>query len=127
MSRFESAKREVIAILLPIAVLIVIKLFKGDFWDIFTMSDFSLATSIMYGQLLAKTFDVQDSKKKADMFSSFQLKIFCLAIISITMYACFQILDTVPMLMYVVQALVLMVSIYCYLPYSTLLDDMRKK
>ncbi|WP_210437853.1 hypothetical protein, partial [Vibrio crassostreae] len=117
----------VIAILLPIAVLIVIKLFKGDFWDIFTMSDFSLATSIMYGQLLAKTFDVQDSKKKADMFSSFQLKIFCLAIISITMYACFQILDTVPMLMYVVQALVLMVSIYCYLPYSTLLDDMRKK
>ena len=127
MSRFESAKREVIAILLPVAILIVIKLFKGEFWSIFQLSDFSLATSIMYGQLLAKTFEVPDANKKNDLFSSFQLKIFCLAIISIIMYSCFQILDVIPIFMYVIQIIVLVVSIYCYLPYSTLISDMSKK
>ncbi len=126
MVNYESAKRELIAVFLPIFVLIVIKIFKGEFWDIFQLPDLSLAISIMYGQLLAKTFDIPDKNKKLNTFSTFQLKIFSIAILSIIMYACFQLIDKPSIIMYVIQLILLFVSIFFYLPYSTLLDKMRQ-
>ncbi|WP_318453692.1 hypothetical protein [Photobacterium leiognathi] len=127
MGNFENAKRELIAVFLPIFVLIIIKIFKGEFAEVFKIPDFSLAISIMYGQLLAKTFEIPDKNKSIEKFNTFQLKIFTFAILSIIMYACFQLIDSPSIFMYIVQIMLLTISIYYYLPFSTLLSDMRKE
>ncbi|PHZ60531.1 hypothetical protein CRG86_005960 [Photobacterium leiognathi] len=81
----------------------------------------------MYGQLLAKTFEIPDKNKSIEKFNTFQLKIFTFAILSIIMYACFQLIDSPSIFMYIVQIMLLTISIYYYLPFSTLLSDMRKE
>ena len=70
---FANAISEIIFILFPFIALLVIKLMKSDAAGIIYISDYSLATSIMYGQLLAKTFSVPDKAKNQTSLGYFKL------------------------------------------------------
>ena len=73
---YEGAKKEVMFIALPFLVLLLLKIIQNDLMSILKLSDFALATSIMWGQLLAKSFDVPDKNKNKDKFSTKQVQIF---------------------------------------------------
>ncbi|MBA6409401.1 hypothetical protein H4J63_08675 [Pseudoalteromonas sp. 5Ae-yellow] len=83
---YESAKKEALFIALPFLVLLLLKVLQGDFIGFIKLSDFSLATSILWGQLLAKTFDVPDKNKNRDKFSTKQVQIFIFSFLSLTLY-----------------------------------------
>lgn len=120
---YANAISEVLFVTLPFIILIIIKSMQGSLPNIIHTSDFSLATSIMYGQLLAKTLSVPDVVKKADAFRLFQVIIFSISLISITVYAGFQILDKVSVTFYYLQICVFVVGLVFYIPISTLVNN----
>ncbi len=124
---FTEAITESIFVLLPFIVLLVIKLMQDDVKNIIFSSDFSLAISILYGQLLAKTSTIPDHNKNVESFRLYQVIVFCVSIISIVMYAGFQIIRTVPVYVYYIQVLVFIVGVFIYIPIYTLMKDMSKE
>jgi len=124
---FEPAKRDATFIALPLIALFILKLVQGDALSMIELSDFSLATSIMYGQLLAKTLDVADKNKnkKKDKFSSYQVKIFVFSFLSIILYICLQLVDGVSKYIYWFQTVWFFVSLFLYVIYSTVIDDIK--
>jgi hypothetical protein len=123
---YDGAKKEAVFIALPLLVLFVIKLLSDDLISFIKLSDFSLATSIMYGQLLAKTLDVPDKNKIASRFSTYQVYIFVVSIISMTMYIGFQLISTVDIKFYILQIATFILGIIFYIPLSTLMSDLTK-
>ncbi|MBB1276543.1 MULTISPECIES: hypothetical protein [Pseudoalteromonas] len=123
---YDGAKKEAIFIVLPLLVLFIIKLLNDDLSSYIRLSDFSLATSIMYGQLLAKTLEVPDKNKKISRFSTYQVYIFAFSIISIVMYICFQLNTAIDTFYYWIQIAVFFIGIIFYIPLSTLMDDLKK-
>lgn len=121
---YDVAKKEAVFIVLPLLVLLIIKVFSNDFISFLKLSDFSLATSIMYGQLLAKTLDVTDEMKKKDRFSTYQVYIFVVAILSIAMYIGFQTISDVHFYIYIFQIVFFIVALVFYIPTSTLMTDL---
>ncbi len=124
---FTEAITESIFVLLPFIVLLVIKLMQDDVKNIIFSSDFSLAISILYGQLLAKTLTIPDHNKNVESFRLYQVIVFCVSIISIVMYAGFQIIRMVPVYVYYIQVLVFIVGVFIYIPIYTLMKDMSKE
>lgn len=124
---FTEAITESMFVLLPFIVLFVIKLMQDDLKDIIFSSDFSLAISILYGQLLAKTLSIPDNNKNMDSFRLYQVIVFCVSIISIVMYAGFQLIHTVPVYVYYIQVLVFISGVFIYIPIYTLMKDMSKE
>lgn len=120
---YANAISEALFVILPFLVLIIIKSMQGNLPNIIHTSDFSLATSIMYGQLLAKTLSVPDFVKKADAFRLFQVIIFSISLLSITVYAGFQILGKVSNTFYYIQIFVFLVGLVFYIPISTLVNN----
>lgn len=121
---YDVAKKEAVFIVLPLLVLLIIKAFNNDLDSYLQLSDFSLAMSIMYGQLLAKSLDVPDKMKKAGRFSTYQVYIFSGAILSITMYIAFQILPNVQQIWYYIQILCFVATLVFYIAVSTLLTNL---
>ncbi|MCD9516843.1 hypothetical protein [Photobacterium carnosum] len=126
MRSYDVAKKEAVFIALPLLVLFLIKILNGDFMSYIKLSDFSLATSIMYGQLLAKTLDVPDKNKKKGRFSSYQVYIFVVSILSMTMYIGFQVIPSINFLFYIAQIVIFLVGIIFYIPLSTLMSDLSQ-
>ena len=119
-------KRQVF-IALPLLVLFLIKMLNNELMSFLKLSDFSLATSIMYGQLLAKTLDVPDKNKKRDRFSTYQVYIFVVSILSMAMYIGFQLIPNISFNFYIVQIVTFLVGIMFYIPLSTLMNDLSKE
>lgn len=124
---YDVAKKEAVFITLPLFVLFIIKMLNDDLISFLTLSDFSLATSIMYGQLLAKTLDVPDKNKIRTRFSTYQVYIFAVSIISMAMYIGFQVIPDIGMRFYVAQLITFLVGIVFYIPLSTLMTDLTKE
>jgi len=122
---YDGAKKEAIFIVLPLLVLFIIKMLSDDLLSFVTLSDFSLATSIMYGQLLAKTLDVPDKNKIGSRFSSYQVYIFVVSIISMTMYIGFQLIPVVDIKFYILQIATFVIGVIFYIPLSTLMNDLN--
>jgi hypothetical protein len=114
---------EALFIALPFLVLIIIKSIQGDIGSLLTMSDFSLATSIMYGQLLSRTLSVPDKVKKADNFKLFQVVIFIFSLLSIIIYASFQLVSNVSQGFYWTQIILFIVGLIFYIPTLTLMNN----
>lgn len=123
---FTEAITETIFVLLPFIVLFVIKLMQADIKGLIFSSDFSLAISIMYGQLLAKTLTVPDSSKNTDAFRLFQVIVFCISIITIVMYAGFQLIHQIPTYIYYIQIFIFIAGFVMYIPIYTLIRDVSK-
>ncbi|HCG7982942.1 TPA: hypothetical protein NJ500_002140 [Vibrio parahaemolyticus] len=121
---YDVGKKEAIFIILPFLVLLIIKVFSNDFMSFLKLSDFSLATSIMYGQLLAKSLDVPDKMKKHGRFSTYQVYIFAVAILSIAMYIGFQTIPNVQFNLYIFQILFFITALIFYIPMSTLMTNL---
>lgn len=108
---------------LPFFALLIIKIMQGKVSSIIYISDYSLATSIMYGQLLAKTLVVPDGVKKTDAFKLFQVIIFIISLLSIIVYAGLQILEGVSNSFYYLQITVFVVGLFFYIPILTLVNN----
>lgn len=124
---YDVAKKEVVFIALPLLLLFIIKLFDDALMSFVKISDFSLALSMMYGQLLAKSLDVPDAKKRIERFSTYQVYIFAISMISITMYISFNLIPSVRVEFYIAQIIIFIVGIIFYIPMSTLMSDLSKK
>ncbi len=124
---YDTAKKEAVFIALPLLVLFLIKMLNNELMSFLKLSDFSLATSIMYGQLLAKTLDVPDKNKKRDRFSTYQVYIFVVSILSMAMYIGFQLITNISFNFYIVQIITFIVGIMFYIPLSTLMNDLSKE
>jgi hypothetical protein len=124
---YDVAKKEAVFIALPLFVLFIIKMLNNDLMSFVKLSDFSLATSIMYGQLLAKTLDVPDKNKKHGRFSTYQVYIFVVSIVSMTMYIGFQLISDVSVYFYTIQIVTFFIGIVFYIPVSTLMSDLSKE
>lgn len=124
---YDVAKKEVVLIALPLLLLFIIKLFDDALMSFVKISDFSLALSMMYGQLLAKSLDVPDTKKRIERFSTYQVYIFAISMISITMYISFNLIPSVRVEFYIAQIIIFIVGIIFYIPMSTLMSDLSKK
>ncbi|WP_029302616.1 hypothetical protein [Aeromonas hydrophila] len=124
---YDVAKKEVVLIVLPLLLLFIIKLFDDALMSFVKISDFSLALSMMYGQLLAKSLDVPDAKKRIERFSTYQIYIFAISMISITMYISFNLIPSVRVEFYIAQIIIFIVGIIFYIPMSTLMSDLSKK
>lgn len=122
---YEGAKKEAIFIALPLLVLFIVKLMSNSLIDFMYLSDFSLASSIMYGQLLAKTLDVPDKSKKSGRFSSFQVYIFIFAMLSMTMYISFQTISDVEYWLYIAQIVMFVIGLFLYIPLSSAVNKMN--
>lgn len=121
---YDVAKKEAVFIVLPLLVLLIIKVLGNDFMSFLKLSDFSLAASIMYGQLLAKSLDVPDKMKNKGRFSTYQVYIFVIAILSISMYIGFQTIPDIHFSLYIVQILFLIAALIFYIPISTLMTNL---
>jgi len=124
---FTEAITESIFVILPFVILILIKVMQNDLKGILYTSDYSLAASIMYGQLLAKTLTVPDHRKNQDSFKLYQVIVFCISIISIVMYAGFQLLKNLSSYIYCIQLIVFCVCVFFYIPIYTLMNDLNKR
>ncbi|RPA22859.1 hypothetical protein EGC78_20800 [Shewanella frigidimarina] len=124
---YEPAKKEVMFIVLPLLILFIIKWIGGDLLSFIKLTDFSLATSIMYGQLVAKSFNVPDSSKKRDEFSTYQVKIFSLCLLSLTMYTSLNLIKSVSDTVYWVQGVLCVTSLIYYIPAATVINEMSKE
>ncbi len=124
---YDVAKKEVVFIALPLLLLFIIKLFDDALMSFVKISDFSLALSMMYGQLLAKSLDVPDTKKRIERFSTYQVYIFAISMISITMYISFNLTPSIRVEFYIAQIIIFIVGIIFYIPMSTLMSDLSKK
>ncbi|MCH4293664.1 hypothetical protein MJ923_05025 [Shewanella sp. 3B26] len=121
---YDVALKEAIFILLPLLVLLVVKVLSGNFESYLKLSDFSLAMSIMYGQLLAKSLDVPDKMKKRGRFSTYQVYIFVGAILSITIYITFQTVTNIDACWYYAQIPLFILTLVFYIPISALMSDL---
>lgn len=121
---YDVAKKEVVFIVLPLMVLLILKVLSNDFISFLKLSDFSLATSIMYGQLLAKSLDVTDKMKKQGRFSTYQVYIFAVAILSIAMYVGFKIISDLHFNLYIFQIVFFIAALIFYIPMSTLMTNL---
>lgn len=124
---YDTAKKETVFIVLPLLVLFLIKMLNNELMSFLKLSDFSLATSIMYGQLLAKTLDVPDKNKKKNRFSTYQVYIFAVSILSMAMYIGFQLIPNINFNFYIVQIFAFLIGIIFYIPLSTLMSDLSKE
>jgi phosphatidylglycerophosphate synthase len=120
---YSDAITEALFIALPFLVLIIIKSIQGNVGSLLTMSDFSLATSIMYGQLLSRTLSVPDKIKKEGNFKLFQVVIFIFSLLSIIIYASFQLVPNVSQGFYWAQILLFIVGLIFYIPTLTLMNN----
>tara|TARA_R110000850_G_scaffold58857_1_gene136451 strand:+ start:386 stop:787 length:402 start_codon:yes stop_codon:yes gene_type:complete len=120
---YANAISEALFIILPFIILVIFKTMQGDFLDVVYRSDFSLAISIMYGQLLARTLSVPDNVKKGDAFRLFQVVVFIISLLSITVYSGFQMLEGVSTLFYYFQFFIFIVGVIFYIPILTLLNN----
>jgi len=120
---YSDAITEALFIALPFLVLIIIKSIQGDVVSLLTMSDFSLATSIMYGQLLSRTLSVPDKVKKEGNFKLFQVIIFIFSLLSIIIYASFQLVSNVSQGFYWAQIILFIVGLIFYIPTLTLMNN----
>lgn len=123
---YDIAKREAVFIALPLLVLFIIKMLNNDLISFIKLSDFSLATSIMYGQLLAKTLDVPDKNKNLTRFSTYQVYIFAASILSMALYLGFQLIPDIGFNFYMAQITTFIIGIIFYIPLSTLMSDLSK-
>lgn len=121
---YEGAKKEAMFIALPFLVLLVIKVIQNDLFEFIKLSDFALATSIMWGQLLAKTFDVPDKNKNKDKFSTKQVHIFIFSFLSLTLYIGLNLVKDVHDYIYWVQIIWYLFSMLYYIPISTLMKNL---
>lgn len=126
-ANFEGAKKEAMFIALPFLVLLLIKVVQDDLISIVKISDFALATSIMWGQLLAKTFDVPDKNKSKDKFSTKQVHIFIFSFLSLTLYISLNLVKNINDYIYYGQVVWYLFSLLYYIPISTLMSDLSKK
>lgn len=124
---YESAKKEALFIALPFLVLLLLKVLQGDFIGFIKLSDFSLATSILWGQLLAKTFDVPDKNKNRDKFSTKQVQIFIFSFLSLTLYIGLNFIEAISDTVYWAQFAWYGFSILYYIPVSTLMNDLTRR
>jgi hypothetical protein len=124
---YEPAKKEVMFIVLPLLILFIIKWIGGDLLSFIKLTDFSLATSIMYGQLVAKSFNVPDNSKKRDEFSTYQVKIFSLCLLSLTMYTSLNLIKSVSDTVYWVQGVLCVTSLIYYVPAATVINEMSRE
>lgn len=120
---YADAISEALFVALPFFALLIIKIMQGKVSSIIYISDYSLATSIMYGQLLAKTLVVPDGVKKTDAFKLFQVIIFIISLLSIIVYAGLQILEGVSNSFYYLQITVFVVGLFFYIPILTLVNN----
>jgi hypothetical protein len=123
---YEAAKKEALFIALPFLVLLLLKVLQGDLISFIRLSDFALATSILWGQLLAKTFDVPDRNKKKDKFSTKQVQIFIFSFLSLTLYIGLNFLNDISDQVYWAQLGWYLFSILYYIPISTLMNDLSR-
>ena len=124
---YEGAKKEVLFIALPFLVLLLLKVIQDDLINFIRLSDFALATSILWGQLLAKTFDVPDKNKQKDKFSTKQVQIFIFSFLSLTLYIALNLLSDISDRVYWAQFGWYLFSIIYYIPISTLMNDLSKR
>lgn len=123
-NRYEQAKKEVIFVLIPFLVLLIIRVLQEDIGALLVIADYSLATSIVWGQLLAKTLDVPDYVKKAGTFSTKQVQIFLFAILSLTLYTSLNLIDNVAKWVYWGQIVWFAFSVFYYIPVSSLMNNL---
>lgn len=124
---YEGAKKEALFIALPFLVLLLLKVIQDDLINFIRLSDFALATSILWGQLLAKTFDVPDKNKQKDKFSTKQVQIFIFSFLSLTLYIALNLLSDISDRVYWAQFGWYLFSIIYYIPISTLMNDLSKR
>lgn len=120
---YSDAITEALFIALPFLVLIIIKSIQGNISSLLTISDFSLATSIMYGQLLSRTLSVPDKSKKEGNFKLFQVIIFILSLLSIIIYASFQLISNISQGFYWTQIILFIAGLIFYIPTLTLMNN----
>ena len=126
-SIYSNAIADALFVLLPFLVLFVIKFMQSNVSEMLKLSDYSLATSIMYCQLLGKTLFISESKKKSGNFQLFQVIVFVLSILSIVFYASFQLMSKIPLSAYVIQLAFFIISILFYIPLLTLINKMSDR
>lgn len=122
--KYSSAITDALFILLPFFVLFLIKFMQSDIYAMFRLSDYSLAISIMYGQLLGKTLNVHERKKKYGNFQLFQVIVFIVSILSIVLYAGFQLVVKVPDFVYTTQLIIFVLGVFFYIPIGTLVNKL---
>jgi len=124
--RYEQAKKEVIFILIPFLVLLIIRVLEGDFEALIYIADYSLATTIVWGQLLSKTLDVPDKNRKIGAFSTKQVQVFLFSILSLTLYISLNLIVGISDWVYWTQIGWFVFSILYYIPISSLMNDLTK-
>ena len=124
---YSAAIADALFVLLPFLLLVVVKIMKGISEEIIMMPDYSLAISIMYGQLLSKTLYVNENRRKHDNFQLFQVVIFVISMIAIVSYTGFQLITNVPKYIYILQLILFIISLVIYIPTLTLINKMSLK
>jgi hypothetical protein len=122
---YASAITDTLFVLLPFLVLIILRAMQSDFSSMLELSDYSLALSIMYGQLLSKTLSVPDNKKKTEQFKLYQIIIFIVSILSIIAYSGFQTIENIPVAMYYSQIIFFLIGLFLYVPFLTLINKLN--
>jgi hypothetical protein len=122
---YSSAITDALFVLLPFLVLIILRLMQSDLSSMLMLSDYSLALSIMYGQLLSKTLSVPDHKKKSEQFKLFQIIIFMVSILSVIAYSGFQIIQNIPLNIYYSQIVIFIIGLLFYVPFLTLMNKLN--
>lgn len=123
---YASAITDTLFVLLPFLVLIILRTMQSDFSSMLELSDYSLALSIMYGQLLSKTLSVPDNKKKTEQFKLYQIIIFMVSILSIITYSGFQTIENIPLGMYYAQIIFFLFGLFLYVPILTLMNKLNQ-
>ncbi|MDE8754603.1 hypothetical protein MJO48_05200 [Dickeya fangzhongdai] len=124
---YSAAIADALFVLLPFLLLVVVKIMKGISEEIIMMPDYSLAISIMYGQLLSKTLYVNENRRKNDNFQLFQVIIFVISMIAIVFYTGFQLITNVPKYIYILQFILFIIALVIYIPTLTLINKMSLK
>lgn len=125
-NNYEQAKKEVMFVLIPFLVLLIIRVLQEDIEALLVVADYSLATSIVWGQLLAKTLDVPDVVKKKGAFSTKQVQIFLFSILSLTLYISLNLIESVAEWVYWGQLVWFIFSVLYYVPVSSLMNNLSK-
>ncbi|MFT5298829.1 MAG: hypothetical protein ACI9YH_004881 [Colwellia sp.] len=122
---YSSAITDALFVLLPFLVLILLRLMQSDISRMLIIPDYSLALSIMYGQLLSKTLSVPDHKKQSDQFKLFQIIIFLVSVLSVIAYSGFQIIEDIPLGIYYSQIVIFIIGLFMYVPFLTLMNKLN--
>lgn len=121
--RYSNAIIDMLFFLLPFIILFIIKCMKNDLSGMLRTSDYSLATAIMYGQLLGKSLKVKDAYKQEGRFQLFQILTFIFSLVSIVIYVGLQLIDLISNFIYILQLIMFPFSLFFYVPILTLLND----